>query len=132
MSTREKSTFFFNFKVSKISGILSKTLSVFCINKLVIILATPIFPASKSTIVIPRPGVPSIIFNGRSNLSFFVIYDIISLLSQIWFPVVNTSAPTRKKSSQIEGVTPNPPAEFSTLTIIASNFNFVLSSIIFS
>ena len=46
--------------------------------------------------------------------------------------MVNTSAPARKKSSQIEGVTPNPPAAFSTLTIIASNFNFVLSSTILS
>ena len=130
-SIREKSTFDVNLRCSIINGTLSKTGSDLDINKFVITLATPIVPAFTFTIVIPKPGVPSIIFIGRSNLSDLDIYEIISLLSQIWFPVVKTSAPALKKSSQIEGVTPNPPAAFSTFIIIASSFNCILNSAIF-
>ena len=40
--------------------------------------------------------------------------------------------PFNKKLSHISGVTPNPPAEFSTLTIMRSKDLFSLNSLIFS
>src|SRR5687767_15433832 len=48
------------------------------------------------------------------------MYSTISFLSQMWLPEVITSAPCSRNCLAIDGVTPKPAAEFSTLTTAKS------------
>src|SRR5436309_14313787 len=48
------------------------------------------------------------------------MYSMISLRSQMWFPEFITSTPPSRKPRARVGVTPNPAAAFSTLTITRS------------
>ena len=73
-----------------------------------------------SKILKPDPGVCLGKFTGLNNLFSSAIKSKISLWSHKWLPVVMQSTPDRNKSLQISSVIPNPPAEFSPLTIAKS------------
>src|SRR5213596_130154 len=68
------------------------------------------------TVTWPTPGVPAGKFAGRRSRFSFVMYSMISFLSQMWLPEVSTSAPCSSICLAIGPVMPKPPAAFSQFT----------------
>src|SRR5213592_3454534 len=77
---------------------------------------TPTLWGPHLTVTWPTPGVPAGKFAGRRSRFSFTMYSTTSFLSQMWLPEVITSAPAARICRAICGVTPKPPAAFSTLT----------------
>src|SRR5262245_3851376 len=72
------------------------------------------------TVTHPTPGVPAGKLAGRNSKFSLPMYSMISFLSQMWLPEVITSTPWSRRPRAMAGVTPKPPAAFSTLTTARS------------
>src|SRR5688500_1886911 len=99
-----------------ISSALRNGQSIGCMNTRPMRLSTATRCGPAFTVTCPTPGVPTGKFAGRRRRFSLVMYSTISFLSQMWLPEVSTSAPCSSTCLAMAGVTPKPPAEFSTLT----------------